>query len=246
MKKQSKILIIIAGGILLAVTIAITAVLMVSGSDGRKYQKHVEAAQQYLDELQYEQAIAEYELAIEIEPNNMEAYQALAELYVQMEDYGSAVAVLNRGIEQTESEELADYLEEVKRTCEEKQEQLTVQESECEAENSPKEERGYWGSGDVKGYITYEYDEQGNLIKETWYYDDGAIYMYYIYENDAEGNCVKKTWYNGDGTYSEEYDETGNLLKMTYYQADGTIRGYNECEYDSAGNVLKQTGTQAA
>lgn len=242
MKKQSKLLIIIVGGILLAATIAITAVLMVSGSDGRKYQKHMEAAQKYLDELQYEQAIAEYELAIEIEPNNIEAYQALAELYVQMEDYDSAVAVLNRGIEQTESEKIANYLEEVQRTLEEKQAQITVQES--EAENSPGEVRAYWRDRDVKGYITYEYDEHGNLIKGTWYYDDGAIYGYSAYEN---GNLVKMTHNNSDGTidYILEYDESGNQVKESNYNADGTLNSYTIHEYDKNGNLVKGSDYRA-
>ncbi len=92
MKKQSKLLIGITAGVLLIAVIVITAVLMASGSDGRKYAKHIETAQQYMDELQYEQAIAEYRAAIEIEPNNAEAYRALAEVYVQTGDYESAIA----------------------------------------------------------------------------------------------------------------------------------------------------------
>ena len=243
MKKQSKILIIIAGGILLAVTIAITAVLMVSGSDSRKYQKHMEAAQQYLDELQYEQAITEYELAIEIEPNNIEAYQALAELYVKMEGYDSAIEVLNRGIEQTGSEKLADYLEEIQRTLEEKQAQITVQES--EAENSPKEERGYWESGDVKGYIIYKYDEQRNIIKENLHYNDDTLSYYLTYEYDAKGNCVKTTGYYSDGTideiYENEYDENGNRIRETWHCVHETIGNYAVFEYDENGNQTKAT-----
>ncbi len=114
MKKQSKLTIGIIAGILLIADIVIAAVLILwfSNSNVRNYARHMESAQRYMDELQYEQAIAEYKAAIEIEPNNAEAYQALAGLYVQMGDYESAIAVLNQGIEQTGSEELSECREE--------------------------------------------------------------------------------------------------------------------------------------
>ena len=179
MKKQAKIVIIIIGGILLAVTIAITTVLMVSSSDSKKYQKHMEVAQKYLEALQYEQAIAEYELAIEIEPNNIEAYQALAELYVQMEDYESAIAVLNQGIEQTDSRRLVNYLEEVQvnweakqvqsaaaqvsqaQTQEVPQEEMQKNSQESALGDDPREETVYMDNG---SYRIDEYDENGNLV----------------------------------------------------------------------------------
>ncbi|MCM1538414.1 MAG: tetratricopeptide repeat protein [bacterium] len=111
MKKQRKI--IISGGVILTTVIIIAVVLMVSGSAKKQYAKHMESAQRYIDELEYEQAIAEYRAAIEIGPNNVEAYRALAELYVQTGDYESAIATLNQGIEQTSSEELAICRDEV-------------------------------------------------------------------------------------------------------------------------------------
>ncbi len=46
MKKQSKLLIGITAGVLLIAVIIIVTVLMASGSDGRKYAKHIETAQQ--------------------------------------------------------------------------------------------------------------------------------------------------------------------------------------------------------
>ncbi|MBD5534022.1 MAG: tetratricopeptide repeat protein [Lachnospiraceae bacterium] len=77
----------------------------------KKYVKYMDLAQQYANELQYDQAIAAYETAIGSESAKPEAYIALADLYVQMGDYESAVAVLSSGIDRTESEELIDYLE---------------------------------------------------------------------------------------------------------------------------------------
>lgn len=233
MKKLSKINLMLVGGILLAVTIVIIAVLIVSGSDSRKYQKHMEAAQQYMDELQYEQAIAEYELAIEIEPNNAKAYKKLAELYVEIEDYESAIAVLNHGIEQTDSKRLSHYLEEVKADFgknqvqmvqgqlvqkQSEQEQMEVPQEEIQKDlqesvlgDGPREETVYMDDG---SYRIDEYDENGSIVKSSSYGADEKLRFYTINERDESGNLIKTGWYNADGTLwnINEYESNGNLV----------------------------------
>ncbi|MCM1538407.1 MAG: tetratricopeptide repeat protein [bacterium] len=113
MKKQSKMIIGIAVGVLLMAVIVIAAVLMSSSNGKRQYAKHMNSAQRYMDELQYEQAIAEYEAAIVIEPNNTEAYEALVKVYMTIGDYEAALEILNRGVARTGSEELETYQGEV-------------------------------------------------------------------------------------------------------------------------------------
>lgn len=54
-------------------------------------------AQKYLIENQYEQAIAEFNKVIEIEPKNADAYLGLAEAYVGMGDTEKAIEVLEKG-----------------------------------------------------------------------------------------------------------------------------------------------------
>lgn len=121
MNKQQKIRIgIIAAGLALVVAIVVVVMVTVGGSTSA-YNSHMELAQQYLDDLQYEQAIAEYKAAIEIEPNNKEAYLALAGIYVQQGDYEAALAILNQGLEQTEAEELKERAEAVSKQYEELQ-----------------------------------------------------------------------------------------------------------------------------
>lgn len=121
MNKQQKIRIgIIAAGLVLAVAIVAAVIVTVGGSTSA-YNSHMELAQQYFDNLQYEQAIAEYKAAIEIEPNSKEAYLALAGIYVQQGDYEAALAILNQGLEQTEAEELKVQVEAVSKQYEEVQ-----------------------------------------------------------------------------------------------------------------------------
>ena len=101
MKKSAKLII----GIISVIAIICVAVVLVFAGNGKEkseYDKRLTASQKYLDELNYEKAIAELELAIEIEPNNAEAYIALAEVYVEMGDYESAILVLEEAKEKVD------------------------------------------------------------------------------------------------------------------------------------------------
>ena len=103
MKKQPKLLMGIMAAIAVTVAVIISIVMTVSGESKDTYDSHIELAQRYLDELQYEQAIAEYEAAIAIDPQKPEAYLGLAEVYVAMDDIEKALDVLKEGYEQTQS-----------------------------------------------------------------------------------------------------------------------------------------------
>ena len=67
--------------------------------DKKDYKNRIEASERFVDELDYERAIAELEVAIEIEPNDAQAYLALAEVYMQMDDSESAIAILQEAKE---------------------------------------------------------------------------------------------------------------------------------------------------
>lgn len=80
--------------------------------------------------------------------------------------------------------------------------------------------------GVLKGTQEYEYDNNGNMIKETITLPatPGAAYKEWEYDNN--GNLVRMT-YDADGeweehTYDNEYDNTGKLVKVTeYWQTKG-------------------------
>jgi len=110
MDKKKKI---IAGIIALeAVIIAgVIAFLFYINSDTVKVKRQLELAQNYLIEEDYEQAVAAFEAAIEIDPKNAEAYLGIAGVYVEMDDLANAVEILERGAKRTESVEVLDMLE---------------------------------------------------------------------------------------------------------------------------------------
>lgn len=106
-KKRPKIWIAgVAAVVILMVAGLMISVFVSDGSD-REYNDHLDLARKYLDEMNYEQAVVELRLAIEIEPNNSEAYFELAEVYTAMGDYESAQAVLAEGYAATGDERLA-------------------------------------------------------------------------------------------------------------------------------------------
>lgn len=160
MNKKQKIRIGIIAAVLVVVVAIAAAVIVAVGGNTSTYEKHMELAQQYLDELQYEQAIAEYKAAIEIEPNNAEAYLALVEVYVQQGDYGAALEVLSNGIEQTQDERLRERLEKLQA-----QYNGSVRSSNQNIE--------YYESGEALSIC--EYDENGSLVRTTWYSESGEV-----------------------------------------------------------------------
>lgn len=111
-KKISKFFII--AGIVAAVAVIFAAVFVaVGGIDKVQALQQLSLGNKYLDDLDYEEAIAAFEAAIEIEPKMEKAYIGLAEAYIGLGDYDSAIRVLEEGIEETDSDRLRDYLEEI-------------------------------------------------------------------------------------------------------------------------------------
>ncbi len=111
-KRISKPLII--SGIIAAVLVALgIAFVALGGPDKLETMKQLNLGKKYLEELDYDNAIAAFEEAIEIEPNSVKAYLGLAQAYVGLEDYESAINILNDGIDITDSDELREYRDEV-------------------------------------------------------------------------------------------------------------------------------------
>ncbi len=112
-KKKNRLPIIIAAIAIVLVVIIIVSVVA-GNSTQRRYDKQLSLAQHYLEELEYDQAIAAYKAAIEIDPSRPEAYLGLAEVYAALEKYGAAVAILERGAGQSKSDVITGKLEEMK------------------------------------------------------------------------------------------------------------------------------------
>ncbi|MCD7730551.1 MAG: leucine-rich repeat domain-containing protein, partial [Oscillospiraceae bacterium] len=110
MKKSTKIIIPIAVAVIIIAAIICVLSIPKSG-ETTSVTAMLSTAQKYLIDLDYEQAIAEFEKIIELEPRNVDAYLGLAEAYEKSGDIDKAIEILQQGYELTADEQIAAALE---------------------------------------------------------------------------------------------------------------------------------------
>ena len=81
---------------------------MIVNSNSRQYEKHLTQAQKCIDELEYEEALTELELAIDIAPNDERAYLRMADIYMAKDDYNNAESILQQGMDTIGKDNLSE------------------------------------------------------------------------------------------------------------------------------------------
>ena len=111
MKTKLKIIIPIA----IAAAAIILAVIFIQfkPNEAKISDNPFDLAQNYLVEQSYEQAIAEFEKAIELDPMNVDAYIGIAEAHEAIGNRDMAVEWLEKGFEATGDERLQEKIEEL-------------------------------------------------------------------------------------------------------------------------------------
>ncbi len=84
----------------------VIALLVIRHNGTQDYDGCMALAARYLEELDFEQAEAMYLEAIQLDPSQVDAYRALAGLYIEQERFEDALDILARGIAATGSGEL--------------------------------------------------------------------------------------------------------------------------------------------
>ena len=98
--KKNIIIIALAG--VLALGIGGTAAAVgISNAPANRVSRYMGAAERYLSEMNYEQAVIEFQRILEIEPMNVDAYLGMAEAYIAMGDIDNAIETLRTGYEKT-------------------------------------------------------------------------------------------------------------------------------------------------
>lgn len=111
MKKSLKItLIAVAAAVLIAGT-SLTAVSVYRDSPAYT----LSLAERYLEELNYEQAVIEFEKYLEIEPKDTETWLLLADTYEKIGDKEKAKKTLERALKETDSQKANLRLEELRK-----------------------------------------------------------------------------------------------------------------------------------
>ena len=115
-KKKNNTGLVIAIVAVAVLLIAVGVLIFVmSDSPAKKYEEQLKLAQRYLDELDYDKAIAAYKEAIKIDPKAEDAYLGLAEAYVEKGEVQEAIDILKEGLEKTESVAMEERLAELER-----------------------------------------------------------------------------------------------------------------------------------
>ncbi len=229
-----------------------------SENKARELQKQLDLGQQYLEEMNYEEAAAAFEAAIEIDPMNVDAYLGLVEVYIRTGEFDTALEYAKKGYEVTGDERLKEKIDMIKS-------------GNITASNGWKMQESYYDAdGSLFYYLLYQYGEQGvgwtslfwadgSLIDEgkCLYNEKGDPIVSYSLgydfegrphlekienEYDSKGNMISYKFYDGNGILSDhvefEYDSEGNEIAMRSYNGDGTLYDYSEYEYDSKGNEI--------
>ena len=96
----------------------------------------------------------------------------------------------------------------------------------------------------VKWWKVYEYDRNGNQIKDISYNGNGTVSSWQEYYYDINGNATGTAAFYADGTriaYSEStYDENGKQISSVEYDSYDNINWRCEFEYDVFGNCIKE------
>ena len=94
--------------VVIVIALLITALMLLpKAGTAKKVSKQLSLGAKYLSELEYEQAIAAYELAIEIDPKCVDAYLELADIYSELGEYDMAEEILKKAKREVAEEDVA-------------------------------------------------------------------------------------------------------------------------------------------
>ena len=110
----TKITILIITLILLSTVAILLFINVSSSSKNTDLQEQLDLGEQYLSELNYEQAIVAYEAAITIDPQSVDACLGLADTYIALGDYEEALSVLERNYTLSNDSAIAQKIKSVK------------------------------------------------------------------------------------------------------------------------------------
>lgn len=94
--------------------IVIVAAVIVSGRmKTDRYYSQMTLAKQYMAEKNYDKVIEAYETAIELKPDEISAYEALADVYMETGDFRSAAYIAQLGFDRTQSQILVYLIQDI-------------------------------------------------------------------------------------------------------------------------------------
>lgn len=214
--KKSKIAIIILTIIAALAVVGVIILLLIKNANSP--EKFLSLGQKYLEDSNYEEAIAAFEKTLKVDPVNTDAYIGMADAYIGMEDYENAREILENALsvlkenkaKKSAVKAIEKKLEEVEKLI--KNEYVLVQEFKCSGLNKkgicPVQVTNYvYGEN---GKVMYEYQENANLDTSV----DQTDYLLGL-TNDEIFSLPTKSGNSLVDLYST--DEKGRSIYSSYY-----------------------------
>lgn len=201
--------------VLLLVGVGVVSFMFISkASHDRKVKDQLALAEQYLDELQYEEAIAAYMAVLDLEPASEDAADGLTDTYIKWAescaadgDYDKALEILQNADDRASSKKIKKQVSEIEAQQEAYQEQLRIEQEQREEEERQHlaEEAREKAGETLQNYL------DATLIPTYGLLDCNAIYMAdYERYKDSEWDA-----------YSKGLGETKTILMYDIRDYDG-------------------------
>lgn len=253
MSIKKKTITVIIGIEAVIITVMITF-LFYMNSDTVKINRQLELAQRYLLDEDYEQAIAAYEIIIEIDPRNVDAYLGLAETYAAADDLENAVKILEKATEQTNSDEILAMMERYTTKLEQKkimaqmarETEMLAASTELAEPETPnisaidaaqqviENQSESSANSEEKAESLNKLESQENVDTEETELQPNTAEI----PEQSEGLTERVDC--GNGFYAiYTYDSKGKQIKEEH-EIDGRVAEYGVYIYDSGGNLIKE------
>lgn len=206
MKKNKLLWIVLPVSGILIVAVIVAAVLLISSQKKEnRYYEQMSAAERYLEDMDYEKMIQAYETAIELKPEDPDAYIALAEYYLEQGKYYDAKSIAKKGYENTGSRRLEKMIGVVELSRvnqdEEVVQDVQVDSAIVEGEDSPKllirnNMFGVFGDYCYQQYINEYGDADIKYVSEEEGYQvkfKGLNAYAYFKDTPENSNAIDKT-----------------------------------------------------
>ena len=167
------VLLLVGGGV-------VSFMFISKASHDRKVKDQLALAEQYLDELQYEEAIAAYMAVLDLEPASEDAADGLTDTYIKWAescaadgDYDKALEILQNVDDRASSKKIKKEVSEIEAQQEAYQEQLRIEQEQREEEERQRlaEEAREKAGETLQNYL------EDTLIPTYGLLDCNAIYM---------------------------------------------------------------------
>lgn len=261
-KKNKPIVLIITIAVVICVTGIIIACLSLNTPE-RLIDNYYENATKYLAQMNYEQAIVEFDKILEIDPMNVEAYLGKAQAYYEMGNIDKAIEILEHALSIVDDERIRKRLNELyliknPPPVVTQQSEPVVEEIDngyVDYETLAVTKKEFWDLGAGINYIKNE-DSTYSLvdIKGNKLSNENYVKLYKFFESECGSYAVVcpdeatkiivndklETVIDISDAYSWQYfDEVNGLVAVMF---SGTVTkhdGFHDEEYETEENIAR-------